>query len=97
MLLHSDQESQYTSRQYNQLLTKYQMKASISRRGNCWDNACMENFFSYFKAECFHLYSFCKANEVKLALRKYMYFYNHQRFQKKLNNLNPYKYRTLVA
>ncbi|MBK5447587.1 IS3 family transposase [Bacillus sp. TH22] len=97
ILLHSDQGSQYTSRQYNQLLKKYQMKASMSRRGNCWDNACMENFFSHFKAECFHLHSFHKANEVKLAVRKYMHFYNHQRFQKKLNNLSPYKYRTQVA
>ncbi|QWH64199.1 IS3 family transposase (plasmid) [Bacillus mycoides] len=97
ILLHSDQGSQYTSRQYNQLLKKYQMKASMSRRGNCWDNACMENFFSHFKSECFHLYSFRKANEVKLAVRKYMYFYNHQRFQKRLNNLIPYKYRTQVA
>ncbi|QWH64222.1 IS3 family transposase (plasmid) [Bacillus mycoides] len=97
ILLHSDQGSQYTSRQYNQLLKKYQMKASMSRRGNCWDNACMENFFSHFKSECFHLYSFRKANEVKLAVRKYMYFYNHQRFQKRLNNLSPYKYRTQVA
>ncbi|ARJ25595.1 hypothetical protein B7492_29560 (plasmid) [Bacillus mycoides] len=97
ILLHSDQGSQYTSRQYNQLFKKYQMKASMSRRGNCWDNACMENFFSHFKAECFHLHSFRKANEVKLAVRKYMHFYNHQRFQKKLNNLSPYKYRTQVA
>ncbi|MDA2190720.1 IS3 family transposase [Bacillus cereus] len=97
ILLHSDQGSQYTSRHYNQLLTKYQMKASMSRRGNCWDNACMENFFSHFKAECFHLYSFRKADEVKFAVRKYIHFYNHQRFQKKLNNLSPYKYRTQVA
>ncbi|MBN9901181.1 IS3 family transposase [Bacillus thuringiensis] len=73
------------------------MKASMSRRGNCWDNACMENFFIHFKTECFHLHSFRKAKEVKLAVRKYMYFYNHQRFQKKLNNLSPYKNRTQVA
>ncbi|WP_144569770.1 IS3 family transposase, partial [Bacillus pseudomycoides] len=58
ILLHSDQGFQYTSRQYNQLLKKYQMKASMSRKGNCWDNACIENFFSHFKSECFHLYSF---------------------------------------
>ncbi|WP_142952160.1 DDE-type integrase/transposase/recombinase, partial [Bacillus cereus] len=57
ILLHSDQGSQYTSRQYNQLLTKYQMKASMSRRGHCWDHACMENFFSHFKTECFHFTS----------------------------------------
>ncbi|MCU5657409.1 MULTISPECIES: IS3 family transposase [Bacillus] len=97
ILLHSDQGSQYTSRQYNQLLKKYRMKASMSRRGNCWDNACRENFFSHFKAECFHLYSFRKANAIKLAMHKYINFYNHQRFQKKLNNLSPYKYRTQVA
>ncbi|WP_396022397.1 IS3 family transposase, partial [Bacillus cereus group sp. BfR-BA-01383] len=54
-------------------------------------------FFSHFKAECFHLYSFRKADEVKFAVRKYIHFYNHQRFQKKLNNLSPYKYRTQVA
>ncbi|PEM45376.1 DDE-type integrase/transposase/recombinase, partial [Bacillus toyonensis] len=49
ILLHSDQGSKYTSRQYNQLLKKNQLKASMSRRGNCWDKACMENFFSHFK------------------------------------------------
>ncbi|AIK36863.1 integrase core domain protein [Bacillus pseudomycoides] len=97
ILLHSDQGFQYTSRQYNQLLKKYQMKASMSRKGNCWDNACIENFFSHFKSECFHLYSFHKADEVKFAVRKYIHFYNHQRFQKKLNNLSPYKYRTQVT
>ncbi|PFX85637.1 hypothetical protein COL40_20650 [Bacillus toyonensis] len=97
ILLHSNQEFQYTSRQYNQLLKKYQMKASMSRKENCWDNACIENFFSHFKSECFHLYSFRKADEVKVAVRKYMHFYNYQRFQKKLNNLSPYKYRTQVT
>nr|WP_256703103.1 DDE-type integrase/transposase/recombinase [Bacillus cereus] len=55
ILLYSDQGSQYKSREYNQLLKKYQMKASMFRQGNCWDNACMENFFSQFKAECFHV------------------------------------------
>ncbi|TBX82495.1 hypothetical protein E0M25_02740 [Bacillus mycoides] len=42
----------------------------------------MENFFSPFKAECFHLYSFRKANKVKFAVLKYINFYNHQRFQR---------------
>ncbi|PFT40526.1 hypothetical protein COK72_21840 [Bacillus thuringiensis] len=85
--MHSDQGYQYTSRQYNQLFKKYQMKVSMSRRGNCWDNACTKNFFSHFKAECFHVTSFRKANEVTLAYVN-IYFYNHQRFQKKLNNLS---------
>ncbi|WP_420827821.1 IS3 family transposase [Gracilibacillus alcaliphilus] len=73
------------------------MKASMSRKGNCWDNACMENFFSHFKSECFNLYSFRTGEEVCNAVNKYIRFYNHQRFQKKLNNLSPYHFRTQVA
>jgi hypothetical protein len=53
----------------------------------------MENFFSHFKAEFFHLYSFRTAEEVKEAVRQYIHFYNHHRFQKKLNSLSPYEYR----
>jgi len=87
----------YTSRQYNRLIQKYDIKASMSRKGNCWDNVCMENFFSHFKSECFHLYSFRTAEEVTRAVHRYIYFYNHQRFQKKLNNLAPYEYRTQIA
>ncbi|PFM38949.1 IS3 family transposase [Bacillus cereus] len=97
ILLHSDRGFQYTSRQYNQLLKKYQMKTSISRKGNCWDSAYIESFFSHFKSECFYLYSFHTADEVKFAVREYIHFYNHQRFQKKLNNLSPYKYKTQAA
>ncbi|MGH0515855.1 IS3 family transposase [Bacillus cereus] len=63
----------------------------MSRKGNCWDNDCIERFFSHLKSECFHLYSFRTADEVMFAVRKYIPFYNHQRFQKKLNNLSPYK------
>lgn len=97
ILLHSDQGFQYTSRYYNKLLKRYQMKVSMSRKGNCWDNACIESFFSHFKSECFHLYSFRTVEEVKHAVKRYIYFYNHQRFQQKLNNLSPYEYRTQVA
>ncbi|OEF95966.1 integrase, partial [Vulcanibacillus modesticaldus] len=84
VFLHSDQGFQYTSRQYNQLLKRYNIKASMSRKGNCLDNASMENFFSHFKAECFHLYSFRTTEEVKNAVKRYIRFYNHHRFQEKL-------------
>ncbi len=73
ILLHSDQESKYIPRQYNQFLTKYQMKTSMSRTGDFWYNDGMENFFSHFKIECFHLISFRKVHEVKLAMRKYIF------------------------
>ncbi|MFS0639256.1 IS3 family transposase, partial [Mesobacillus foraminis] len=72
ILLHSDQGHQYTSHQYNKLLRKYKMQPSMSRKGNCWDNACMENFFSHFKSECFYLYSFRTSEEVKDAVSKYI-------------------------
>ncbi|MFE4241958.1 IS3 family transposase [Peribacillus butanolivorans] len=78
-------------------LKKYKMQSSMSRKGNCWDNACMENFFSHFKPECFYMNSFGTSEEVRGAVSMYIRFYNHHRFQKKLNNLSPYQYRTQVA
>lgn len=97
VLLHSDQGFQYTSRQYNSLLKRYGIKASMSRKANCWDNASMENFFSHLKTECFYLHSFVSAKQVKHATQQYIRFYNYVRFQTKLNNLSPYEYRTQAA
>ncbi len=97
LLLHSDQGFRYTSHQYNNLLKRYNIKASMSRKGNGLDNACMEHFFRHFKAECFHLCSFRTAEEVKEAVHQSIRFYNHHRFQKKLHNLSPYEYRTQAA
>ncbi|OQM44727.1 hypothetical protein B6A27_15580 [Anoxybacillus sp. UARK-01] len=76
---------------------KYNIKASMSRKGNGLDNACMEHFFRHFKAKCFNLYSFRTAEEVKEAVHQSIRFYNHHRFQKKLHNLSPYEYRTQAA
>src|SRR5699024_2136070 len=97
VLLHSDQGFQYTSRPYNQLIQQYNIEASMSRKGNCFDNACIESFFGHLKSECFHLYNFQKPEEVRHAITQYIDFYNHERFQKKLGNLSPLEYRTLAA
>ncbi|WP_430025065.1 IS3 family transposase [Peribacillus frigoritolerans] len=67
------------------------------RKGSCWDNACMENFFSHLKSECFYMNSFGTSEQGRGAVCMYIRFYNHHRFQKKLNNLSPYQYRTQVA
>ncbi|WP_368853764.1 IS3 family transposase [Bacillus paralicheniformis] len=64
---------------------------------SCWDNACMESFFSHFKTECMYINSFKTAEAVQEAACKHIHFYNHQRFQKKLNTLSPYQYRTQAA
>ena len=81
--LHSDQGFQYTSQAYFKLTQKYGITPSMSRRGNCYDNAMAENFFSILKTECIYRYkpaSFIDANEM---IDRYIHFYNHERIQLK--------------
>ena len=81
--LHSDQGFQYTSQAYFKLTQKYGITPSMSRRGNCYDNAMAENFFSILKTECIYRHkpaSFKEANEM---IDRYIYFYNHERIQSK--------------
>ncbi|WP_408011641.1 IS3 family transposase [Pseudalkalibacillus sp. A8] len=96
-ILHSDQGYQYTSKKYNQLLDKHKMNVSMSRKGNCYDNACIESFFSHLKTECFYRYEFLEKEQVIKAIRRYMRYYNNKRFQKRLSNLSPIEFRTKVA
>lgn len=72
VLIHSDQGFQYTSHKYKDLLQQYQMKRSMSRRRNCLDNACMENFFSNLKAECLYLSRFSSRDEWIQAVHSYI-------------------------
>jgi putative transposase len=97
VLLHSDQGFQYTSRQYNKLLTEYKIKASMSRKGNCLDNASMESFFSHLKAECLYLNKFQTPEEMAEAVRNYITFYNEERIQLKLNGCSPKEFRAAAA
>lgn len=81
--LHSDQGFQYTSLAYFKLTQSYGITPSMSRRGNCYDNAMAENFFSILKTECIYRHkpeSFKEANEM---IDRYIYFYNHERIQLK--------------
>ncbi|WP_342044491.1 IS3 family transposase [Bacillus sp. OTU530] len=70
---------------------------SISRKGKCLDNACVESFFGQFKSELFHLRYFCTKREVICAVQKYIRFYNTEQFQAKLNNLTPVEYHRQAA
>lgn len=96
-LLHSDQGFQYTSKQYASYLKKHGLKGSHSRRGNCFDNACIESFFSHLKTE--KLYLVKPKTEVAAleAITEYITFYNTERFQKKLNDRSPIEYRETAA
>lgn len=97
VLLHSDQGFQYTSHQYHKLLQDYSIIASMSRKGNCLDNACVESFFGHYKSECLYLNTFKTSDEVKSAVRRYIRFYNNERYQSRLKNHSPVEYRTMAA
>lgn len=96
-LLHSDQGFQYTHKVYNRLLKQKKMIVSMSRKGNCWDNACIESFFGHLKSECFHLHTFKTEEQLIQTIEQYIHFYNNERFQKKLDNLSPIEFRTKAA
>ena len=81
--LHSDQGSQYTSQAYFDLTQEYGITPSMSRRGNCYDNAMAENFFSILKTECIYRHQAATFDEANKLIGNYIYFYNHQRIQLK--------------
>ncbi len=96
-ILHSDQGYQYTSKPYALLLKKKGIEGSHSRRGNCYDNACVESFFSHLKTEKIYLEKPQSLEEAEKMIFDYITFYNNKRFQKKLGNRSPYEYRQAVA
>jgi putative transposase len=77
-LLHSDQGWQYRMPAYREVLKERAVKASMSRRGNCLDNAAMESFFGTLKAECYHLRQFRDLDELRKGIRDYIHYYNHE-------------------
>lgn len=90
--LHSDQGFQYTSNQYFNLTKQYHITPSMSRRGNPYDNALAENFFSILKTECIYRTKLKTFNEARSIIDEYIYFYNHQRIQLK-TKLTPLEMR----
>ncbi len=92
-LLHSDQGWQYRMAGYQAKLKEQGMTQSMSRKGNCLDNAVMENFFGTLKSECFYLNRFSDLNELRKAIEDYIYYYNNERISLKLKGLSPVEYR----
>lgn len=81
--LHSDQGFQYTSTAYFKLTQSYGITPSMSRRGNPYDNAMAENFFSILKTECIYRHKPKTFSEAKDMIDRYIHFYNHERIQNK--------------
>ena len=90
--LHSDQGFQYTSHQYFKLTQSYGITPSMSRRGNPYDNALAENFFSILKTECIYRTKLKTYEEASLLIDDYIHFYNYERLQLK-TKLTPMEYR----
>ena len=92
LLHHSDRGSQYASYDYQNLLQSYGMQASMSRKGNCWDNAPMERFFRSLKSERIDHYRFFTRKEAKYEILDYITFYNSIRLHSALGYLSPMAY-----
>jgi len=92
-ILHSDQGWQYRNRAYQKELALNGLKQSMSRKGNCLDNAVAENFFGLLKTEMYHGHSFKDADELIEKLEEYITYYNTQRIKVKLKGLTPIEYR----
>jgi transposase InsO family protein len=95
-LFHSDRGFQYTSKQFKTRLDKAGMTQSMSRVGRCIDNGPMEGFWGILKCEMYYLSKFMDYDSLVVAIENYIYFYNYERRQKKLNKMSPMSYRQLL-
>ncbi|MDF2536200.1 MAG: Integrase catalytic region [Bacillales bacterium] len=93
LILHSDQGWQYQMKRYQKRLSDKGIRQSMSRKGNCLDNAVMENFFGHLKSELLYLLEFKNINHFIDELHEYIYYYNHKRIKAKLKGMSPINYR----
>lgn len=96
LILHSDQGYQYTSQTYFALTQEYNITPSMSRRGNCWDNAVIENFFGHLKEEALRQFVNPTFEEANQIVDDYIHFYNYERIQLKTRQ-TPYQIRCLSS
>ncbi len=93
-VLHSDQGWQYRMPAYQRALNERSVVQSMSRKGNCLDNAAIESFFAVLKTEFFYLNKFSSVDELQAGITHYIHYYNHDRIKMKLKGLSPVQYRT---
>ena len=89
LILHSDQGWQYQHKQYQRMLKQKGVRQSMSRKGNCLDNAVIENFFGLLKSELLYLQEFQSMEHFKKELIEYLDYYNNRRIKAKLKGLPP--------
>lgn len=94
LIIHSDQGVHYRSLIYKNLIKENKITQSMSRKGNCYDNACIENFFGHLKSELIYQNHFDTKEELFKAVSQYIYWYNNERFQTVLKNRTPIEARS---
>lgn len=95
LILHSDQGLLYQHQRYQKALTDRHITQSMSRKGNCLDNAMMENFFGLMKSELLYLQEWDSVDQFKKELIRYIHYYNNDRIKLRLNGKSPVQYRAL--
>ncbi|MBP3256093.1 MAG: IS3 family transposase [Clostridia bacterium] len=95
LILHSDQGWQYQMKQYQHLLKQKGIRQSMSRKGNCLDNACAENFFGLLKSELYYIKEneYNNIEELEKDIIEYIKYYNNRRIKSKLKGMTPVQYR----
>jgi transposase InsO family protein len=93
LLLHSDQGWHYQHKQYRRMLEEKGIRQSMSRKGNCYDNSVMENFFGHLKSELLYLQEFDSVDHFKKELIEYIDYYNNRRIKARLKGLPPALHR----
>jgi transposase InsO family protein len=93
LILHSDQGWHYQHKYYRQMLAEKGIKQSMSRKGNCYDNSVMENFFGHLKSELLYLQEFESVDHFKQELIEYIDYYNNRRIKARLKGLPPALHR----
>ena len=91
-IIHSDQGVLYGTREWVKMLENKAIR-SMSRRGNCYDNAVIESFFAIMKSECFYTRTYTSITELQAELEKYLVYYNQKRIKLDLKGLSPVQYR----
>jgi transposase InsO family protein len=91
--VHTDQGIHYQHRSWRALLAAAGATQSMSRKGNCHDNAIIENFFGHLKAEMFHPNRFPTLTALDTAIRDYISWWNTERSQERLEGMSPVQYR----
>ena len=94
LIFHSDQGWQYQHKWYQATLKEHGIVQSMSRKGNCLDNSCAENFFGLLKSELFYINKYRSLEQLEKDIIEYINWYNNKRIKSKLKGMSPVEYRS---